>query len=203
MALGAIVGAGSGFAVMRLALHLHVQTKTLTWADFLGFWLGVTFFGIGLILFGISFSRRELAENIEGESAKLPATDQEVHAYRLQAGTLTLAGAMLLLLLLARGVLGESRGAQEIVFAVIVAFFAVQTVVNVLVWRVSDEFLRGQMMIVGAVTFAIGQGALFLWTAAERLHLARAATSWEIETLLLTLYLVTGAIVSIRNRPSC
>jgi hypothetical protein len=86
------------------------------------------------------------------------------------------------------------------VYAVILALFALQTVANVQLWRTCDEFLRKQMLTVCAITFAVGQGALFLWAAAEQLHLARAISSWDILTLMLTLYICTGAILGLRNR---
>jgi hypothetical protein len=203
MLVGAVAGGAIGAGVMTLAKHLHVATKSLTWADFLAYWLGVTFLGVGLFLYGYTFNRKVLAQNIEGESAILPATDQEVRAYRLQAATLILAGVMVLLPLLAEGTLSGTRTGQWLVFAGVALLFALQTIVNVLVWRGCDEFLRGQLLLTGAITFAIGQGALFLWAAAEHLRLVRSITSWDTIILLLTLYLFTGTVIAVRNRPQC
>jgi hypothetical protein len=203
MLVGAVAGGAIGAGVMTLAKHLHVATKSLTWADFPAYWLGVTFLGVGLFLYGYTFNRKVLAQNIEGESAILPATDQEVRAYRLQAATLILAGVMVLLPLLAEGTLSGTRTGQWLVFAGVALLFALQTIVNVLVWRGCDEFLRGQLLLTGAITFAIGQGALFLWAAAEHLRLVRSITSWDTIILLLTLYLFTGTVIAVRNRPQC
>lgn len=203
MILGAIVGAAFGFGFMTLAKHMHVPIKQVTWADLLGFWLGITFFGVGLILYAISFNRKELAKNIEGESAELPATEGEVKAYRLQALTLILAGAMILLVLLGMGSLGSTRTGAIAFFATIAGLFVVQTWANVVVWRQSDEFLRSQMLIACGITFAVFQGALFLWAAAEKLHLARPLSSWDSITALLTIYLATSSWLSLKNRPRC
>jgi hypothetical protein len=202
----ALVAAASGlvlsFGAMTLIKRVHVVPRSLAWTDLLAFFLGVTFFGGGLTLLVMSFNRRGLAESLEGAAAEIPASDEEVYAYRLQAVTLILAGPMLLLPLLAMGSLGATRQGAWLFFAAIVLLFALQTVANVLVWRTCDEFLRGQMLAVAAVTFAIGQAALFLWAAAEHLGLARRISSWEIITLLMTLYLVTGTFVAMHNRPS-
>jgi hypothetical protein len=196
MAVGAVLGAGVGFGFMTMATKMHVSPKGMGWADFLAFWLGVTFLGVGVAIHAISFNRRELAANLECE-AELPATNEEVGTFRLQAATLMLAGVMFLLPILGMGTLGRS---PRMLFAVIVALFGLQSWANVLLWRRSDEFLRGQMLLTGGITFAIGQGALFLWAVAERLHLVRAASSWETITVLMTLYLSTSAYLSLRLR---
>ena len=105
--------------------------------------------------------------------------------------------------LLAEGTLSEARTGQWLVFAGIALLFVMQTIVNVPVWRACDGYLRGQMLLAGAITFAIGQGALFLSAAAEHLRLVRSISSWEIITLLLTLYLFTGTFIAARNWPQC
>jgi hypothetical protein len=87
------------------------------------------------------------------------------------------------------------------VFGLIVVLFVWQSVVNVMAWRRSDEFQRAQLTLVCAVTFWIGQGALFLWAAAERLRLAPALSSWEIILLLMTLYVLASGWMGIRSRP--
>lgn len=200
MFVGALVGAGIGYGFMTLAEHMHVSTKSMTWADWGALWLGITFFGIGLAIYVISFNRREVARNLEGMQAKLPATDEEIKFYRLQAVTLFLAGVMLLLPVLALGSLESEAGAPALIFGAIAVLFLVQTAANVQLWRTSDEFLRRQMLLAGGITFAIGQGLLFLWAAAEHLHLTRAISSWDTIVLLMTLYMLTGAYLGIRSR---
>ena len=132
--------------------------------------------------------------------AKLPATDEEIRFYRLQAVTLILAGVMLLLPVLAMGSLASTTGAPALIFAAIAVLFVVQTAANVQLWRTSDEFLQRQMLLTAAVTFAIGQGLLFLWAAAEHLHLARPITSWDTIVMLMAIYVLAGAYLAIRAR---
>jgi len=200
MAIGGIFGAGLALGFILLATKMHVTMKGFSWADALGSWLGVSFFGIGIILFAISFNRRELADNLEFGERKLPATDEEVRSTRLQAATMALAGAMLLLLTVSTGLVGQSKMSSGLVFGAIAVLFGLQTWANVVLWRNSDEFLKGQILLSGALTFAIGQGALFLWAAAEHLRLARPASSWDVIVLLLTLYLLLGSWFGLRAR---
>ena len=77
--------------------------------------------------------------------------------------------------------------------------FAVQTVYNFRLWRVSDEFLRGAMTTTAAVTFAVGQGALFLWAAAEHMSLVKPVSTWDVLLNMMLLYMVVGALVSVRT----
>jgi hypothetical protein len=203
MLIGAVVGAGIAFGFIKLALSMHVNVKGIGWADALALWLGISFLGAGLGFFGMSFSRREVAESLEGYSAKLPATDEEIRTFRLQAAVTMLAGAMLLSVYLVQGTLhGVSTSAGWWAFAGLVVLFGLQTAANVALWRICDEFLRRQILITGALTFAIVQGALFLWAAAERLHLVRAASSWDTITLVLLVYMVVASCMAIRNRPA-
>jgi len=199
---GMAVGAGFGAGFITLLVHLHVSIKALTWSDLGALWLGITFLGVGLAIYLVSFHRLAVARNLEGMEAKLPATDEEVKAVRLQAVTLVLAGVMLLLPVLAMGSLGKAEGAPPLVFAGIAVLFLLQTAANVQLWLTSDEFLRRQMLLAGGITFAIGQGLLFLWAAAEHLHLVHALSSWDTIVLLMGLYLLTGSYLGIRSRMS-
>ena len=140
-----------------------------------------------------------MAKKLEGEGAKLPATDEEVHVFRLQAVSLGLAGVMILLPVLSGGSVMKTPWLAAMVFALIVGLFMWQSVVNVRVWRQSDEFQRGQLMLVCAITFWVGQGALFLWAAAERLRLAPSLSSWDIVLLLMTLYVLASGWIGIKD----
>jgi hypothetical protein len=198
--LGALLGASIGFLLMRLALRLHVDSKLLTWSDFLAIWLGITFVGVGMVVGFVSTSRKRLAQRLEGEDARMPATPEEVRMFRIQAAVLVLAGVLMLLPVLAMGPMKAHPSAASGTFVLILGLFGVQTWFNLRLWRTSDEFVRGNMQVVAAVTFAIGQGVLFLWAAAEHLHLAPAISSWDIVTLLMVLYLGAGTFISLRNR---
>jgi TRAP-type C4-dicarboxylate transport system permease small subunit len=201
MLIAAACGAALGAGFMWTLRRLHVSAKSLGWPEFLAYWLGLSFLGLGLALIALSFNRRDMAKKLEGEDAKLPATDEEVHVYRMQAVSLVLAGVMILLPVLSTGSLMKTPLLAGVVFGVIVGLFVWQSAVNVMVWRRSDEFQRAQLTLVCAITFWIGQGALFLWAAAERLRLAPALSSWEIVLLLMTLYVLASGWMGIKNRP--
>jgi hypothetical protein len=200
MLLGGLLGALVGYSAMRLAFKLHVQVKSLTWSDFLAIWLGISFVGIAIITAALAANRKRLAQALEPGEASLPATNQEVRTFRLQAAILGLAGILLLTPIFALGPMRDHPNAAPGVFLGIVVLFALQTAANVIVWKTSDEFIRDNMMKVASITFAIGQGALFLWAAAEHLHLVPAVTAWEIVTLLMTLYLASGVMLSLQQR---
>ncbi len=201
MAIGALVGAAVGYSFIKALLHLQVSIKQLTWSDGLAFWLGITYFCVGLAFFAMTYNRKELARNLEGDKAKLPATDEEVRTFRLQSLTLTLAGALILLPLLAMGTLGNTQQRAATVYAVVVGLWLVQTWINVKVWHHADEFYRLMLLKAAAISFAIGQGGLFLWAAAEHLHVVHALSSWDTIMLLMTVYLLTSSTLGIRNRP--
>ncbi len=198
---GGVAGAALGFAVMKSATSLHVSPKSMTWADFLAVWIGITYLGIGLATYAISFNRKELARNLEGMEARLPATPSEVRTSRLQSVTLVLAGIMMLLPVFAMGSLSAIPNMRELIFLGIAILFALQTSANVMLWRGADEFLRRLLLLTCAVTFGIGQALLFLRAAAEHLGLVAPVSAWEILTLMMTLYIATGTWLSIRNRP--
>lgn len=201
MLAGAAVGAAFGFGVMQIASAFHVSAKAMTWADFLAIWIGITYLGIGLIMYGISFNRRELAQNLEGQSARLPATPAEVRSARLQSVTLILAGIMMLIPIFGMGSLATLPNVPALLFLAIAILFVLQTATNILLWRAADEFLRSQILLTCTITFAISQALLFLWAAAEHLHFAPQLSTWETFTLLMTLYIASGTYLAIRNRP--
>ena len=93
------------------------------------------------------------------------------------------------------------RCSTDDLLAGIVVLFALQTAANLQFWRRSDEFLRTQLLLVSATTFAIGQGALYLWAAAERLGLVAPISGWATIVLTMTAYLGTGLYFGIRNMP--
>jgi hypothetical protein len=126
----------------------------------------------------------------------MPATDAEVRTALLQAAVLFLAGLLMLAPVAAQGY----PDAAGWVFAAIFVLFLVQTGLNVQVWRGSDEVVRGMILATCAITFAISQGLLFLWAAAERLHLVAVRSNWDVYSLLMACYIVVSTGVSMRYR---
>jgi hypothetical protein len=194
---GIAAGAGAGFLVGKQLWRLHLSLKTLTWFDLVALGLGVAFFGVALAIVFNSANRQRLARLLEGEEATLPATADEVTTVRAQAITLGLAGLMLMLPVLA----SQQTAVNVRLFVMLVIFglFTAQVLVNMCLWQLSDEFVRGMMLTIGAITFAIGQGCLFVYAAAERLGLVRAVSGWNTIVALLSLYFVVSSVVSIRQ----
>lgn len=199
---GGLLGATVGYGAVAMAMKLRISPKSLSWSDCIALWLGVVFIAFGIFVFYLSSSRQRLARTLEGEDARLPATNDEVLTFRLQAVALALAGVMMLVPTFAAGSIAAHPDRYptlpSIAFVVVAVLFLTQAAANIRIWRISDEFARGLLLRIAALTFAIGQGLLFLYAAAERLHLAPAVSSWDVITLLLTLYLAVGAGVSMR-----
>jgi drug/metabolite transporter (DMT)-like permease len=190
---GAIFGGIAGYAGMKLLMtQFHLSGKFLTSADGVALWLGIAFLGGGAMLAFVSTNRTLLARSMEGEGVKLPATNEEVRSSRLQAAVLALAGLMLLVPLFALHRIASHPAFARTVYAAIVLLFVVQTVLNIKLWRASDEFQRRTMLIVAAGTFAIGQALLFLWGAAERLGLTPGISGWDAIVLLMSCYMAVG-----------
>ena len=202
MLIGALLGAGVGYSTVSAAVTLHISPNAFSWFDWIALWLGIVFIASGIVAFFISTNRRRLARTLEGDEAALPATTGEVRSFQLQAATLALAGIMILIPPFATGSLAAHRLSSPAVsvsiFAVVAILFLLQTAVNIRLWRDSDEFARGLMLSICALTFVVGQGLLFLYAAAERLHLVHQISSWDVITLLLSLYWVVAASISLR-----
>jgi hypothetical protein len=77
--------------------------------------------------------------------------------------------------------------------------FAVQTALNIAVWRRADEFMRRLISETSATCFWILQAMLFLWAAGERLSLLPAVSAWDCTVVLMSVYLAASAFISVRN----
>jgi multidrug transporter EmrE-like cation transporter len=200
MLIGAAVGFCVAFGFIGLLEHLHLSPKSLSVSDLFALWVGITFVAISLVSFYLSVNRKQLAKQLEGDFATLPATHQEVIAARLQGFVLLLAGGLMIAPSLLEHFIAGKPAVAQLSYAVIVILFAVQTVANLRIWRISDEFMRQTIAGICALTFAIGQGMLFLWAAAEHLHLVHTGSSWSIFTIEMLLYVMVSSYVTVRSR---
>jgi len=198
--VGGIFGAVVGFSLVKMLVILHVPFKTLSWSDLLATVVALAFFAMGAVMLVLSTSRKRVAESLGDCEGDFPATNDEVRSFRLQGVTMGLAGVMLILPILSLGRLQQIPGGSATIFAGIVVLFLIQTFANIRVWQTSDEFYRALMLQMCTITFAVSQAALFLWAAAEYLHLVRALSSWQIINLLMALYLLVSAVLGIRYR---
>jgi Flp pilus assembly pilin Flp len=197
--LGAAVGFCAGLGLIGLFVRLHISPKSLSVADLFSAWVGIALVALSLVSLYLSVNRTQLAKQLEGEFATLPATRQEVVAARLQGCVLFLAGALMIAPSLLERFVADNLQAARLSYAVIVVLFAVQTVANLRIWQISDEFMRQTIAGICALTFAIGQGMLFLWAAAEHLHLVHTRSSWSIFTVEMLLYVLVSSYVTLRS----
>jgi hypothetical protein len=106
-----------------------------------------------------------------------------------------LSGVILLL-----PVIFELAGLTPVIaLTIVVLLLALHTVLNLKVYREIDELWRRAVMEAGTITFFVGQVALFLWAAAERLGVVPPITAWDVYAVLMALYLCISVIVSARR----
>ncbi len=124
-----------------------------------------------------------------------PASAEEIARARLQSLVMVLSGVILLLPM----ILDVVGFAPLSALAIVVLLLGVHTTLNFKVYREIDELLRRTVMEAGTITFFIGQGALFLWAAAERLDVAPPINAWDVYAVLMALYLCISVIVTARR----
>ena len=205
---GAFAGAAAGAGLMTFIKAMGVSAKAVTPFDIASLTIAAVFVAMGLVQSFVATNRVHLARMLEGGDAvpvddigeKIPATDQEVYAVWLQSAVLILAGVMLILPIATMGAVQLHPAIAGWVFAGIFLLFLVQTGLNVRIWQTCDEFVRTAILRTCALTFAIIQSLLFLWAAAERLHLVKALSSWNSYTVLMTCYIGVSTWVFIRMR---
>jgi hypothetical protein len=195
---GMATGAGLGFAIGKLIKHAHPAAHA-NGADVTALSLAAFYIGSAVLLFWIASNRMRLARILEGKAAKTPASDDEVRSFVYQAVVMVLAGVLLALPIFGASLFATNLQHREFYFIGIATLFAVQTVYNFRLWRVSDEFIRGAMTTTAALTFAIGQGGLFLWAAAEHMSLVKPVSTWDLLLNMMLLYIFVGALVSVRT----
>lgn len=195
---GMVTGAGIGFLIGRTIKHSHPHAHA-NGADTVAIALAIFYVGTALFLAWVAGDRMRLARVLEGKSVSTPATDNEVRMYSYQSTVLALAGVLLALPVFGARIAFGNALHPRIAFAVIGVLFAAQTWFNVRIWKSSDEFLRATMVNSAGLTFAIGQGCLFLWSAAERLSLVKPVSSWDMTTNMMIIYMIVAGAVSARS----
>lgn len=124
-----------------------------------------------------------------------PASAEETAQARLQSVVMGLSGVILLL-----PMIFELAGLASIIaLTIVVLMLALHTALNLKVYREIDELWRRAVMEAGTITFFVGQVALFLWAAAERLGVVPPITAWDVYAVLMALYLCISVIVSTRR----
>jgi len=168
--LGAVVG----YAAASVGI-----AGDMPWDDALALLMAVTLIAMGLLG----------AVNVAMRPASVPKG-----CGVLQVTVFLMAGGLFLLPLY-----GPAWISSEGLFAGIVAVLALQTVANVLLWRRADEMLRRVMLETSALAFWVGQLALFLYAAAERLGLVGGVTAWGMMAILMAVYLLASVVAALRR----
>jgi hypothetical protein len=195
---GMAAGAGLGFVIGRFIKHGHPGAHA-GGADITALSLAVFYIGSGALFLWMASDRMRLARILEGKTAEVPASKDEVRSFVYQAVVMMLAGVLLGLPVFGARLFPGDTPYRKFYYLAVVLLFALQTVYNFRLWRVSDEFIRGAMATTAAVTFAVGQGALFLWAAAEHMSLVKPVSTWDVLLNMMLLYMVVGALVSVRT----
>jgi hypothetical protein len=199
--VGAVIGLGGGFVFGRL-VKAAGTAASLGWGD-LGSLAIAAMLGLGgLSLFAFTFTRggaRYVIDPYGLEPGRDPRPAQ-VSYMRLQCVVLALAGLMLAIPVGSRLLAPTASDIHpQALFLAIAALFVVQTGLNVIVWRRSDELLRRATSDGAAASFWLLQGALFLWAAGEKLRLLPTLNSWDAVTILMGVYLVMSVGVAYRR----
>jgi hypothetical protein len=195
LALGAAAGAIVGLAAGALfAERGSIELlDALGWSDILALATALMLVVSGLAVLFATRSRQALAKALRTEG---PVAAGEPAELGRQGVLLVLAGA-----LLAAAPVGVLMGNPRpmALFGLLMIVFALQSWLNLRLWRNGDEMIRRTVLETAALCFWACQAALFVWAVAERLGLFPALTSWELLTVLMAAYLVCSMIIGLRR----
>jgi hypothetical protein len=197
---GACFGLVTGWGVGHFIKNS--QVKDLSWSDLLALTLAAVLLGIGLATSVLASTRRGQAilANPRSPDYSRPVSRAQAVFFGLQGGVLLLAGAMLatpVIVMQTQAPLPPKWGLLSL-WALGLSF-AIQTALNIAVWRRSDEVFRRVISESGAATFWLFQGVFFLWAAGEKLRMLPAVSSWDLVVVIMALYLSASVVVSYRR----
>ncbi len=173
-ALLGILGALAGYSVAGL-----VGDSITRWDDDLNVIMGTVLAGMGAIsAFMVMFRPSSIPKGCGV----------------LQVIVLVLAGAMLL-----APMFGTAFAEPNVIFAGILVLLVLQTIANLMLWRLADEMLKRVMMETSAMAFWALQTALFIYAAAERLGIVESITAWAMTGIMMAVYVLASAIASTRR----
>lgn len=166
--------------------------EAILWPDVVAGLLALSMAAASLIIFLFARSPDRAARLLALPEAASPG---EMRLLRRQA-IICLLSALALVLPF---VLPAGGVAPLVALILIAAIMAFHSVLNLRLYRDSDEMLRAVTTEAAMKTFWIGQGGLFLWAAAERVGVAPDVTAWGVYVALMGLYLVIGAVVTAKR----
>ncbi len=204
VAIMAVAGLGAGFPagwIIGRLLKMH-KVHAFPWSDEAALTIAVTFLVCGLVILGLSLGQRGRAILANPGAPDFAAIIRpaQVMFFRLQAGVLILAGGMLALPVLVALIDDGAPAADGTpLMAAVLAGFALQTWLNVMIWRRADEVFRRVIAESGAASFWLLQGAFFLWACGVKLQVLPEISSWDAVSILMGVYLILSTVVAYRR----
>ena len=177
-ALGAISLALAG-GVFGAGLATFTEGRFADWADEANFFLGVTLVAMAVVTGVILLTRPSIAPRACGV---------------LQVVVLALAGAMLLL-----PVLAPADWPPAWAFGGVMGLLIVQSGFNLALWRRSDEMMRRVIAETSALSFWVLQGTLLIYATAERLGFVETISGWGLLAILMAVYLLSSVVAAWRR----
>lgn len=192
--LGAVFGGGVALLDKKRVL------ESMPWPDLTAMLLAVFLLGSGVATALMSLSRRGMAilSNPREPDLEGAVKTAEQTYFRLQAGVLCLAGALLATPLVWEWLDDSRRQGWPIYWGVVIAFL-LQSGLNLAIWHRSDEVQKRVIAEAGAASFWLLQGALFLWACGEKMKLLPTATSWQEVVILMNIYVLVSVVIVYRK----
>ena len=170
----AVLGAITGALVARFAGDFLTR-----WEDEANFLLGVTLIAMAVVTGAVMATR--------------PASTPRDCGF-LQIAVLSLAGLMLMLPIIRPEALPPIWA-----FGAVIGLLLVQSLLNLSLWRRSDELMRRVTAETSALSFWILQGALLVYASAERLGLVETISGWGLLAVLMAVYLLASVVAAWRR----
>ncbi len=177
-ALGA-VGLALAGGVFGAALAAFTEGRFPDWADEANFFLGVTLIAMAVVTGVIMMVRPGIAPRACG---------------LLQVVVLVLAGAMLLL-----PVLAPAEWPPAWAFGGVIGLLIVQSGFNLALWRRADEMMRRVIAETSALSFWVLQAGLLIYATAERLGFVETISGWGLLAILMAVYLLSSVVAAWRR----
>lgn len=191
-AIGAVFGFGFGYVFGHASRDIGVTLGALE---------GVILAAGAVAAAVLSVAPRRLARTLEPDADDVASTS-ELRSMRGQALILALGAVLLTLPLVAGPLARSSTTAGVLWWCAFAALLLWQMQRNWTLYRSADEFLQRAILITAAMTFWIGQTALFFYAAAEQFGLVPRIAAWDLGIILIGLYIIVAAAVSSRTHPT-
>lgn len=191
-AIGAVGGAVAASLMFRL-----VDGDRLAGSHMPGLLVAVIVTLTGLFIAWSATSDRRAADAIGLSRDPGESLGEERRSLGAQGLVTLMAGVELGILSLDPELLNGP--ARTILIAGLLALLAVQTVINVRLWRSGDELFRRLVTEASMAAFLIFQFLLFFWVVGAQFRMVDDPSALDLYVLCLVLYLGAGAWIGVRR----